>query len=176
MLILETPRLTIRNFTPQDASALREIILQKEASEYAIYDYAWPTAEDEIRAAVEWFASGDQYLAVCLKENRRLIGYICLTSGEAGSCELGYAFNFDYHGRGFATEGCQAVIDYAFHQLGALKVTAGTAAANGPSLRLLGRLGFQKVGEMTTAFHKRPDGTPITFLGYAFSLARESAK
>ena len=119
MTTLTTERLVIRNFTIDDASALREIILQYQASEYAVYDLAWPTSVDEIRGVAEWFASGDTFLAVGLRESGGLNGYVALNPVEEASVQdhgpnhvygLGYCFNFDYHGRGYATEACRAAL------------------------------------------------------------------
>jgi len=178
---LTTERLVIRNFSVDDAPALREIILQYQASEYAVYDHAWPTSVDEIRGVAEWFASGDTFLAVCLRERGKLIGYVRLHPvEEVGAqdhqpcqvCGLGYCFNFDFHGRGYATEACRAALGRAFDELGADRVTAGTAAANAPSCSLLARLGFRRAGEHPASFRTNPDGTPIEFLAYSFALGR----
>lgn len=174
MIDIETPRLRIRNFHPGDAADLRELVVQKQGSEYAAYDEQWPTGEAQIAGIAAWFAQEDQYAAVCLKDTGKLIGYIGLSRSGAGIYDLGYAFNFDYHGHGYATESCRAMVDYAFRDLQASTVAAGTAAANGPSCRLLARLGMQKTGELTASFTQNPDGTPFEFLGYAFTLTREA--
>ena len=182
MTTLTTERLVIRCFTVDDASALREIILQYQASEYAVYDHAWPTSVDEIRGVAEWFASGDTFLAVGLRESGGLNGYVALNPVEEASVQdhgpnhvygLGYCFNFDYHGRGYATEACRAALGRAFDELGADRVTAGTAAANAPSCRLLAGLGFRRTGEDSTSFRTNPDGTPIEFLAHFFALDRD---
>jgi ribosomal-protein-alanine N-acetyltransferase len=178
MIVIETSRLTLRNFGADDAESLREMIIQKESSEYAAYDYEWPTALDEIKGIAAWFSSEDHYIAVCLKETGKLIGYICLNPAqgeESGVFDLGYCFNSDYHGCGYASEASRAVIEYAFNDLKAESLTCGTAAENTPSCRLLDRLGFQKVGEETLSFRKTPDGKPIEFTGYGFVLSSSSA-
>lgn len=181
MTTLTTGRLLIRNFTVDDAPALQEIILQYQASEYAVYDHAWPTSVDAIRGVAEWFASGDAFLAVCLRESGKLIGYVRLHLVEEADVEdhqpgqvygLGYCFNFDYHGRGYATEACRAVLGRAFDELSADRVTAGTAAANAPSCSLLARLGFRRVEERMASFRSAADGTPNEFLAYTFVIDR----
>lgn len=145
---IQTERLTLRNFVPGDWPALHEMILQYSASEYAAYDHAWPTSEEEIQKVTEWFASGDSYMAVCLRDSGRFIGFVDLNP-EDGRGEttfnLGYIFNFDYHGQGYATEACQAALARAFGALGAAWVVSGTHEANLPSRRLLARLGLQPV-------------------------------
>ena len=46
---LYTKRLIIRNFTPDDAKDLQEILISKGASKYAIYDHEFPTSLDEVK-------------------------------------------------------------------------------------------------------------------------------
>jgi RimJ/RimL family protein N-acetyltransferase len=174
MINLETERLRIRNFHSGDWEALHEMIVQYESSEFAAYDQAWPTSPQEIQVVVAWFASGDSYLAVCLKDTGRFVGFVALNQEEdERAFNLGYIFNFDYHGKGYATEACRAVLRHAFDHLHADRVVTGTASVNTPSCRLLERLGFTKVAEQSGSFRNRPDGTPIEFTGYIFSLARD---
>lgn len=176
MVGLETERLHIRNFRSADWEALHEIIVQYESSGWAAYDQPWPTSPEEIQQITAWFASGDSYLAVCLKETDRCIGFVALNqeSKEASQeFNLGYVFNFVVHSRGYATEACRVILDYAFEQLHARQVSSGTAAVNRASCRLLERLGFRQVEERTGSFRNAPDGTPIQFAGYTFALTRE---
>lgn len=172
---LETERLVIRNYRLEDWPAVQEMAILAQDSEYAIYDHEWPTSEREIRAIVTGFSEGDRVLAVCLAESDAPIGLVCLYPDEDGrpSCELGYRLHAGYHGRGYATEGCQAMLEYAFNALEAEEVTAGTAAANGPSRRLLRRLGFRPVGEGRASFQTTPDGEPIEFDSLAYAITRQ---
>jgi [ribosomal protein S5]-alanine N-acetyltransferase len=175
MKTMETERLAIRNFAPDDWQALHEMIVQYESSPYAVYDQKWPVSPDEIRGVAEWFAGGDSFLAVCLRDGGRLIGLVSLNPEEAPDrrqYNLGYIFDSDYHGKGYATEACQAVLGHAFAALQAEAVVSGTAAANGPSCRLLERLGFTKTGEAIGSFWKTPEGQPIEFMGNSFALTR----
>jgi len=173
---METDRLVIRHFNVGDWHDLQEMIIQYEASEYAKYDHEWPTSTEEIKRITEWFADGDSYLAVCLKTTRKLIGYIALNQGEKEDgleFNLGYCFNSDYHGKGYATEGCRAVIDYAFGQLAADRVITRTAAANDRSCQLLMRLGMRETGRSTGSFGKTQDGKSIEFVGLSFAISRD---
>jgi ribosomal-protein-alanine N-acetyltransferase len=173
---LETKRLAIRNFTPGDWEALHEMIAQYEASEYAVFDQQWPTTPDEIKGVAEWFASGDSFLAVCLKDTGRFIGFVALNPEQkegVRAYNLGYIFNFDYHGKGYATEACRAVLEHAFDSLQADSVITGTAAVNCASCKLLERLGFRKTGESMGSLRSTPEGKPIEFLGYTYSLTKE---
>ncbi len=173
---LETERLAIRNFHTSDWEALHEMIVQYESSEYAAYDQQWPTSPEEIKGVAQWFTGGDSFLAVCLKDTGRCIGFVSLNQEQKeGCCEfnIGYIFNFDFHGKGYATEACQAAIQHAFGPLAADRVITGTAAANRASWRLLEKLGFKRTTESTGSFRNTPDGKPIEFLGYTYDLSKE---
>lgn len=175
MTLLETERLLLRNFRASDAGALHAIITGYATSEVAAYDQPWPTTPAEIQQITEWFASGDSYLAVCLKTTNRLIGLVALNpepDTAQTTFNLGYIFDSADHGQGYATEACRAVLTHAFERLHAHRVVTGTAALNHPSCRLLARLGFRKTAERPTAFRNTPDGQPIEFLGYTFELTR----
>lgn len=175
MITTETPRLTIRNFSPDDWSALHKMIVQYQASDVADYDHPWPTSPEEIKGIATWFASGDNFLAVCLKETGTFLGLVSLNPEQDAGQELniGYIFDADYRGKGYATEACQAVLRHAFQTLKAQRVVTGTAAANQPSCRLLDRLGFKKISESTGTFRTGADGKPIIFLGYSFALSKD---
>lgn len=179
MILIETDRLVVRNFKDNDCEALHEMIVQYEESEYAAYDQPWPTSVEEIKGIAESFARGDDFLAVCLKDTSQFIGFVALNPEEGeGSREynIGYVFNFNYHGHGYATEACKAILNRAFGQLQALRVISGTAGVNRNSCRLLERLGFRKIGEQISSFKTTEDGKPIEFLGYTYALSKDEWK
>jgi len=179
MITMETERLFIRNFNVNDWEDLYEMIVQYESSEYALYDHQWPTSTEEIKGVTKWFADGDSFLAVCLKETGKFIGFISLSESkkeDGQEFNLGYIFNFNYHGKGYATEGCRALVDYAFEQLEADRVITGTAAENRASCRLLERLGFRKTDESKGSFRNTQDGKPIEFIGHTFAISRDEWK
>ncbi len=172
MVELKTDRLEVRNFTPEDWRGLQKIIIDREASEYAVYDYQLPTSEAGVMEIAADFSGGDSFLAVWEPSISSLIGYIALNRLSEKEFDMGYCLKTEYQGRGYATEACTAVINYAFNSLGAEKLTSGTANANQPSCRLLGRLGFKKTEEGIASFRKTPEGTPIEFVGSAFVLKK----
>jgi RimJ/RimL family protein N-acetyltransferase len=150
MIELETNRLIIRNFLPDDWQVLQEVVSQYQASEWAKYEDPWPTSTEEVQGMAKFFASGDDYLAVCLKEPGKLIGLIAIErrkDHEGQIHNLGYVFHPGYYGHGYATEGCQAVMSYLFDQLGIKAILTGTRLENTPSVRLLERLGLHPIGQ-----------------------------
>jgi [ribosomal protein S5]-alanine N-acetyltransferase len=150
METIQTDRLTLRNFRPDDWRDLHEMIVKYQASEYAQYDDQWPSSEEAIQQVATWFSEGDAYLAVCLGKTGKLIGFVALNERQdeqESVRNLGYVFNSDYYGQGYATEACRAAIDHAFQRLGVARFLTGTHPANLPSRRLLARLGLHELGD-----------------------------
>jgi ribosomal-protein-alanine N-acetyltransferase len=177
VIVIETDRLAIRNFSVEDSEALHRMICQYEKSEYARYDHQWPTSIEEIMEVAAWFATGESYLAVCLRSTGEFIGFVSLNKesrDDLREYNLGYCFDFNYHSEGYASEACKAVINYAFDHMHADRIITGTAADNKPSCRLLERLGFKKTSEGMVSFRKTADGNPVEFIGHSYSLTRKA--
>ncbi len=173
MVLIKTGRLEIRNFIIDDWKDLQEIVIDKESSEYAIYDYQFPTLDKEVKGIVEWFSKGDNFLAVCELAHNKVIGYISLNGENDKEKDLGYCFSSVYQGIGYATESCTAILNYAFSNMCVERITSGTANLNYPSCKLLNKLGFIKMGEGTASFRKTSEGNPIEFSGSSFLLKKE---
>jgi len=63
-----------------------------------------------------------------------------------GAVEIGYGVEESHRCRGYATEACQALIEWAFVQENVYVVEAETAADNEISQRVLQKLGFRACG------------------------------
>lgn len=148
MITIETDRLQIRNFTANDWPGLQAVISHYQASASAQYEAPWPTSSKEIQDITTWFAGGDEYLCVALKATDTIIGLLAIErrkDKEGQVHNLGYIFHPAYQGQGYATEGCRAVMRYLFNQLAATAIHTGTHPANGASVRLLTKLGLQRI-------------------------------
>jgi RimJ/RimL family protein N-acetyltransferase len=150
MISRETDRLTIRNFVSDDWPALQEVVIAYQATEAAKFEDPWPTSTKEVQGIANWFADGDDYLAVCLKDPGTLIGLIAIgrrPDQERAIHNLGYVFHPGYAGQGYATESCRATMGYLFEQLAAESILTGTHPDNKPSVALLKRLGLHEIGD-----------------------------
>lgn len=158
---ISTRRLTIRRLLPGDWPALSLIAADFADGPYARYDHTLPSDEEGIRAAAESFASTGEYYAALLPDGR-MAGYIrlALLDGEA---ELGYCFHSAFHGQGYASEACSALMDALTKEEKVFSFVAGTALRNEPSCRLLERLGFVLVETGDVSFHKDENGQEIFF-------------
>ncbi|MHA2280671.1 MAG: GNAT family N-acetyltransferase [Promethearchaeota archaeon] len=174
MIELETEQLIIRNFTSSDWKDLFEIGVNYEKSEYAKYDHGpWPDSPEIYKGIVESWSKNDDFLAVVLKRNHNLIGFISLPRKSMRIFDFGFVFHPDYHGSGYATEGCKVVVKHIFEVLKADQINTGTAKENTPSCNLLKLLGFTPIKEDIISFRKDERGKPIEFVGIDFTLSRE---
>jgi [ribosomal protein S5]-alanine N-acetyltransferase len=174
---LETTRLTIDNFAPEDWPALQELVADKEKSRFAFMDRAWPTDDEKIREICAWFAGGDDFLAVRTKPERELIGFVCLNPEENPKVRnLGYCLHSKFQGKGLAFEACCALIEYAFTTLNLTKIVTGTGLANTPSVKLLSKLGFVMVSKEEAHFRTNENDNPMVFKTGMFELTFERWK
>ncbi len=149
MIILETDRLLIRNFRPDDWQALQAMIVAYQASDVSQYEDRWPTSDEDMKNIASWFAGGDAYLATCVKSTGELIGFVHIGRRDNPDRQLhnlGYIFNPAHYGKGYATEACRVAMAYVFGDMGAEGFLTGTNPENEASVRLLKRLGFSYVG------------------------------
>ena len=170
--VITTSRLGIRRIAPDDWESVQRIWESQKKSEYAVYDRASDTAPDAVRERIAKWASAREstehlFFAVCLGET--VIGYAALNRRAIGY-GLGYCFDSEYHGKGYAAESVKAVLEYAREKYGAAHFVAGTAILNVPSVRLLASLGFAQTGSETLSFHKDAAGQDICFEGGIFEL------
>lgn len=84
---------------------------------------------------------------------------------ERCSAEIGYWVGTPYWGRGLATAAVGAVTEYAFEQLGLLRVYALPFAHNAASARVLEKAGFVREGVLRNAAIKA--GRPVDMIMYA---------
>ncbi|UYP43957.1 hypothetical protein NEF87_000242 [Candidatus Lokiarchaeum ossiferum] len=177
MIRLQTERLLLRNFTSNDLKDLLEITQQYEASEMGKYDQPYPQTAKELQPLLDYLSMGDEFAAVELKTQGKVIGLmqIQLKKDFVGEVVRGFGYNFNsnYHGQGYATEAGKEILKYVLGELKVDKCTAGTAAVNASSQKLLKKLGFKKIGEKMTHFRENINGLPIEFLYNLYELTRE---
>ncbi len=173
-MFLETNRLKIRRFTPDDWLLLYVLVMKWEESDYAKYDHGpWPENEEKYKDITNDLSKSEILLAVTLKQNDVFIGFVAKPFKEEGEYGLGFNFHPDFHRQGYAFEACSAVVAYIFENLGAKKITDGTALLNKPAYNLLKKLGFKSGNHKQISFRKDKNGDPIEFTGVDFSLTSE---
>jgi RimJ/RimL family protein N-acetyltransferase len=147
----ETSRLIVRRFTPDDIDALSAYRNDAETARWQAWTLPYER-ETAAQLVAEMAAPRDlergtwTQLAVEGRAEGRLVGDFGVHLDEAGrGAELGYTFAPGARGRGYATEGLRALVDYLFIRAGVEALEAWTGVHNAPSRALLDRVGFRTV-------------------------------
>ena len=144
--LLETERLALREWAPEDAEALHVLAGDPEVMRYVGDSRTW-----DLGRVREWIGR--------LNESYRTRGFsrwavVEKGSGLAvGSCgfaplpwsgeiDFGYMFRRDRWGRGYASEITPAALRYGFERYGFREVVASIDPKNDASRRVLEKIGF----------------------------------
>jgi ribosomal-protein-alanine N-acetyltransferase len=145
-IILETGRLILREFRPEDVDALAKVLSDPETMRY------YPAPFD--RAGVqEWIErnrrryekDGHSLWAMILKASGELIGDCGLAFQEVDGkklIEIGYHVRRDLWGNGLAPEAAQACRDFGFRKLGAERLISLIRPENLSSRRVAEKTGL----------------------------------
>ena len=159
-MVIRTPRLTLRRFTPDDLEAMAPILADARVMEFSLMG---PLSRERTRAWLceRVLASYERHgwgpWAVVQRENDALIGFCGLLHQEiAGKpeVEVAYRLHPDAWGRGLATEAAVAVRDHAFGPLRIDRLISIIEPANVRSIRVAEKNGMSL--EKETVFHERP--------------------
>lgn len=75
--------------------------------------------------------------------------------------EIGWRLAAEAHGKGYATEGARAVLDYAFNELGMKEIVSFTSPLNVPSIHVMEKIGMTHDPSETFMHPSVPDGHPL---------------
>ena len=149
-VILETPRLVLREFTEDDAGNLFELNSDPEVMRYLTGGR--PTPREEIRDQIIPF-----HLAVYRRHDRlgtwaaqsaatgEFLGWFHFRPGPGSditNIDLGYRLRRAMWNKGYATEGSRALIRMGFTDLGVKRVFAHTMTVNAASRRVMEKCGL----------------------------------
>ena len=152
---LRTERLLLRPLNSGDLENGHEFERLKDVARYLyweVHDHDESAEHLRKRIAMNRLAAdGDGIVwAVELPDpdggHSRVIGHVSLFLKAAawGKFEMGWVFHPAVHGRGYATEAAQRILELCFDTLGAHRVFAQLDARNDASARLCERLGMRQ--------------------------------
>ena len=145
MININTNRLIIRNFQKKDAHGLFEYLANPRSSCFL------DEKIDSIEQAVEHInqintCPEEANIAVCTKGNDLLIGNMFSQKEIPDTYSVGWHFNKNYEGKGYATEAATAYIDFLFTHKNARRIYAYVEENNIRSKKLCERLGMRHEG------------------------------
>lgn len=148
---IETQRLIIRDFNKEDWIDVHKYASLHKVTKFMIWG---PNSEDEtqmyIQEQLEKQQSvdrNDYEFAVLLKESNTLVGG-CGIYIKEHNAEIGYSFNPEYWGNGYATEASQALLLLGFEEFKVHRIFATCRPGNVPSANLLRRIGMKQEGHL----------------------------
>jgi RimJ/RimL family protein N-acetyltransferase len=157
----ETERTLLRAFAPGDAPDLFAYLSLIETYRF---EPGEPISLAQASDLALERSRGENFVAVVGKESGRLIGHFSVFRADpefVNTYEIGFIFNPEYQGKGFATEAGLALIDYLFVDRAAHKLVANCSPANEKSNALLRRLGLSLEGRLIkNIYFRERDGRP----------------
>ena len=163
MIILKTERLILRAFHILDGEAMALVFGDPEVMRFGdgVKDRPW--IQQWLSDCLACYHShwGFGKWAVVKADSRQVIGY-CGLEYMPDICgkpevELAYRLAKNFWGKGYATEACLAVRDYAFQTLSLSRVIALIDPGNVASLRVAEKVGMRYQKEYMGPGYSHPD-------------------
>ena len=154
---LETERLILRRFVTADAPAMYfnwasdpQVTAFLTWKPHASLD----VTRDVLSTWVRDYSRSDFYQwAICLRESNEPVGSVSVVScrEEVSELEVGYCIGQRWWQQGITSEALQAVIDYLFAEVSALRICADHDARNPNSGRVMRHCGMTYEGTLRQA-------------------------
>ena len=165
MIEIETERLTLKQLGIADKEQLIDLIGDFRVSK-TVSNVPHPYTDED---AEYWLNSvNTSEFKLNIFRNSVLIGGIGLTPEDDDYCELGYWLGFEYWGKGYATEACNALLNYAKTNTSYNKFKANVYKGNTASSKVLEKVGFRIIGEGKVFSLSKQENIPC--LNYEYCL------
>lgn len=154
--VLAAPGFTLRELCLEDAVSLLAMLTTEEVSRFISPP---PATVADFERFIQWSqherAAGNFVCFAVVPDGMdTAIGIFQLRSLEPGfaSAEWGFALGSQYWGTGMFVDGASRVLDYAFDVIGARRLEARAAVANGRGNGALRKLGAVQEGVLRRSF------------------------
>lgn len=174
-MVIETPRLILRQFKEDDVEALHRILSDPITMRF------WPSpfSTEQSKAWLDqhlrnYHDLGYGRYAVISKDHQVLIGHCGITSSEIGGTpenDLGYIIFRDFWRQGYATEAAQACKSYGISTLNLRRICANMAADHTASHRVAEKLGMRRERE----FYNKRNRDILTYL-YSYEIDQPASQ
>jgi ribosomal-protein-alanine N-acetyltransferase len=142
--MIETERLILRRFTPDDLDELVGLRADPQ-----VMRYIGDQSREKVSQRLQYYIShyephGFGMWAVVDKNTGKMIGWCGLIYlDETPEVEIGYGVARDYWGRGLMTEAARACLRYGFESVGLERIVAVAMPENTASRRIMEKLGMR---------------------------------
>lgn len=171
-MLLESPRLILRDLTDDDAPELHRALGDPVAM--SAYEHGFDLEETRTwiaRQRERYATDGFGLWGIVLRETRELIGDCGITTQKIEDdsvIEVGYHLVRDHWHRGYAVEAARACVDWAFATLDVTEVYAKVRDTNLASMNVAIRLGMTVRRRFITRYRD------IDMPHLAFAVSRET--
>lgn len=147
---LETNRLILRRYKEEDIDMQYRILHDKRLQEYIKFPNL--TKEEEFDCIKMWISEADsskyEKWVIELKDTNIPIGNISVNGIDKKNnyCNVGYVIEYEYWGKGYATEALKTISDYLLLQRDYYLVECSCNEFNKASSRVMEKAGFVKDG------------------------------
>lgn len=150
-IILQTPRLILRQFTEADAHLILSLNRDPEIVKY-LHEPSLTTVEQAEKILQDiilpQYKNNLGRWAIHTKENTDFIGWCGLKyRPELDEIDLGYRLMQKTWGKGFATEAAQHSLEHGFNKLNLKLITGRAHIENLASIKVLEKIGMDFMGE-----------------------------
>ncbi len=165
--IIMTERLRLRPIRVEDAADVFDYARNPNVLRYTTGETPKQPAETEafLKGQVDK-PDGAFALAICLKDDTRVIGMLEFGCSDDGVGGVHYSLSEEHWSRGIATEAVQALLDWAFRNIPTMTaVTTNAMSANRGSTRVMEKCGMSFVE--TTSIYLAKFGQPVELAVYS---------
>ncbi|MFP1985199.1 GNAT family N-acetyltransferase [Lonsdalea quercina] len=149
--IIDTPRLALRPLRDSDSEALFALLESDPRIAAMAVHIPYPCPQSRISSWIaslqdNWLSGKSVTFALCLRQGGEIVGAISLSALDSHYPEVGYWLGTEHWGRGYGTEACLAICQFAFQQLGVDRLYGCHKDGNIASGKVLLKSGFQLLG------------------------------
>jgi RimJ/RimL family protein N-acetyltransferase len=167
--IIETERLILRTWSNDDLHALYSINQDLKVMKYFPSLQSLDATKNFIDKMKFHFEKyGYSLYATIRKDTSEFIGFVGLSKVAFNAhftptIEIGWRLSSKHWGKGFATEGARAVLDYAFRELDISEVVSFTAKDNTKSINVMQKIGLNNNQDDNFNHPKLDDSSPLKY-------------
>ncbi|WP_119396511.1 GNAT family N-acetyltransferase [Salinibius halmophilus] len=150
MFTLATKNLVLRDFQPADVAAYQVFTGERKYQRFYSEEDCEPAKAEML---VHLFSDSTKVrprsmyqMAITLKDTGELMGTVGVRLEDHRQASMGAGVARAFHGKGYAQEAGQAMLDFAFNELGVHRVYAETISKNRAAIMLCKQLGMVEEG------------------------------
>jgi RimJ/RimL family protein N-acetyltransferase len=169
--IIRGEKVYLRPFETTDREAYKRWRADADPMATAEFGYRAPLSDAEVdsylTARAEQQGKPDYQFVICLLDDDKAIGNIMLGAHDVRrrQAELGIVIGEgDYRGKGYGTDAINALLDFAFGELGLERVSLATLAGNQAGKGAYEKAGFKLEGTARNATFNRGKFQDVTLM------------